>query len=156
MGKLKLRWMGPYIIKEEVVIETFILKNLDGSINASTENVHTLQPYNSPKISGEALLEIFSIWKTLIEVNWTSRKSSDSKDTCKKIKKDINGKKGENGKSKEGHIMFLENHINPITVQIDVMDEKDTSKTTQLANVTKIKENLDMSEDMQRNGKTSN
>ena len=52
--------------------------------------------------------------------------------------------------------MFLKNHINLITVQIDVMDEKDTSKTTQLAYVTKIKENLDMNEDMQRNGKTSN
>ena len=42
--KLKLRWLGPYIIKEEVAPGTFKLKKLDSSINVSTMNGHWLKP----------------------------------------------------------------------------------------------------------------
>ena len=45
--KLKLRWMGPYVIEEEVAPGTFKLKNLDSSIDASTMNMHCLKPYYS-------------------------------------------------------------------------------------------------------------
>ena len=52
-GKVNLRWLGPYILKEEVAPGTFKLKNLNRSINASTVNGHRLKPYYSVPISKE-------------------------------------------------------------------------------------------------------
>ena len=44
LGKLKLSWMKPYILNEEVAPGAFKLKNLDDSINANTINGHRLRP----------------------------------------------------------------------------------------------------------------
>ena len=48
--------------------------------------------------------------------------------------------------------MIQEDHIDLVAKQIDVMDEKDTSETTQLDYVTASKGSLEPREDMQ-NGK---
>ena len=85
-----------------------------------------MKPYYNLEVSREASREIFSIRTTPIEVNWTHRKSLYLMDTCAKIKKGKNGKKGKSRyKIKEVHIIIQKDHMDPITKQIDVMDEKD-------------------------------
>ena len=53
----------------------FKLKNLDGSINASTMNGHPLKPYFTLAISEETSSEIFSVQTTISEVNWIDKKT---------------------------------------------------------------------------------
>ena len=43
VGKLKLRWMGPYIIKKEVAQGTLKLKNLNAFMNVRMVNGHVLK-----------------------------------------------------------------------------------------------------------------
>ena len=44
-GKLKLRWVGPCIIKKEIAPGTFTLQNLDGTKYLSKVNGCRLKPY---------------------------------------------------------------------------------------------------------------
>ena len=93
--KLKLRWLDPYIIEEDIAFKTLKLKNLDTSMNASTLNGHRLKPYYSLEDPSVMSPEILSIQTTPIDVNWPHRKSPDSKDTSakQKFKKRIENQK---------------------------------------------------------------
>ena len=43
--KLKLQWIGPCIITEEIALDTFSLQNLDGTQYPSNVNAANLKPY---------------------------------------------------------------------------------------------------------------
>ena len=84
---MKLRWMDLHIIKGEVVPRVFKLKNLYGSINASIVNGHMLKPYHGPVDLEEVSSDLLSNQTTPIEVNWSHKKTSHSKDMLAKLKK---------------------------------------------------------------------
>ena len=65
---LILRWMGLYIIDDEVASKNFKFKNLDGFMNGSTINGHSVKPYYNPKHSHMMLPEILSITIMAIDV----------------------------------------------------------------------------------------
>ena len=50
--KVKLRWLDPHIIEEEIASGTFKLKNLDVIMNASVVDGHRQKPYHNPEDPG--------------------------------------------------------------------------------------------------------
>lgn len=48
LGKLKLRWVGPYIIIDEIACGNFALQNIDGTMQLANVNSWRLRPYFEP------------------------------------------------------------------------------------------------------------
>ena len=61
LGKIKQRWLHPYIFEEEIDLGTFKLKNQDDSTNVSTVNGYMLESYYSVEDPGVMSLKILSI-----------------------------------------------------------------------------------------------
>ena len=111
--------MGPYVIEEEVAPKTFMLRNLDGSVNKSMVNGHPTEALLQSGQPWEASPTIFRIQTTPIEAHWTKRKAPESKDMCATIKLNKICKKEGRGKHKGNHI---KDRIDPPIELIDVME----------------------------------
>ena len=115
LGKLKLRWNGPFTVCEEIASGTFSLKILDSTIQLDNVNGCRLRPYhekgNNREIGLEEIPQILSIWCTpLTQEYWeelqhkqtarTSPRQKEKRKTNKEGKRNNKDKTKRCGESK--------------------------------------------------------